>query len=465
MLVLEVQRKSKTSPPQLLETLLAEVDEKIKKDSNIRRKAEFKEAILADSLSALQGSEKIGTSELSSAAQSEIDELSSLNDNSSLFVGNPVLSLSPSLTPLYEDKERNQGTQTDSTSALPVSSIESIQRRCMSVSDKSDGLRSSSSLGSSPPPRAMSVGVSSTHHKKRTGVLGYTTGKRGVHPSAEVLCSAVPSETNVDDQVGSLDQGGRFPKYRKKPTRPKSAPVIRPDTLEMMMESNRVVHSGDSTLPRRTVIHPPISPSDPLSLSARVNHLSGRPQPIPPPAFSTLYTSRNVPHFTVHSRPLSSLPGLAISEYCMPTSCLTNNESEEGDPTKESDVRLRTWTEPQKNFRDRQEVVSGNQKSQKILKIGKESGHSSLPRRLRMKSSSSQYQSYNTMDTHSTISSHSSCGRSTVSMGSSSGQNTPRVAPSTPTFPRDVIDHEPIIHINPVISENESDKLVLVRFF
>ena len=108
ILVLEVQN-SISSPRFIpLESLLDEVDDKIIRDSTIRQKAEFKEAKLADSLSALQGSEKIGASDLSSALQSELDD-----DNSSIFVPNTVLNMSPSLTPLYEDKERTRGTQTN----------------------------------------------------------------------------------------------------------------------------------------------------------------------------------------------------------------------------------------------------------------------------------------------------------------------------------------------------------------
>ena len=108
ILVLEVQN-SISSPRFIpLESLLDEVDDKIIRDSTIRQKAEFKEAKLADSLSALQGSEKIGASDLSSALQSELDD-----DNSSIFVPNTALNMSPSLTPLYEDKERTRGTQTN----------------------------------------------------------------------------------------------------------------------------------------------------------------------------------------------------------------------------------------------------------------------------------------------------------------------------------------------------------------
>ena len=112
ILILEVQKSIASPRASPLESLLVEVDDKIKKDSNIRRKAEFREAMLADSLSALQGSEKVETSDLSSALQSELDDIASLNDNSSIFVPNTPLNTSPSLTPLYEDKERTTGTQT-----------------------------------------------------------------------------------------------------------------------------------------------------------------------------------------------------------------------------------------------------------------------------------------------------------------------------------------------------------------
>lgn len=416
MLILEVQKESQSLSPHFLDALLVEVDEKIKKDSNIHQH-------LADSLSALQGSGKIGTSELSSAVQSEIDEVASFNDNTSLSVTTP-LSLSPSLTPLYKDKaERNQATQTHSSNGLPAS--DDLQRRCLSISDKSDGLRS---VGPSPPPRSKSVGISETYKRRSLAI-----GQQSTLSSSDV--PGAPHDSSADDQVTALELGSRFTNNKKK-TRPKSAPVVRPDTLDIM-DNNRTVHSGDSTLPRRNIIHPPISPSDPLSLSARVNlHLSGRPQPISPPALTSLYKSRNVPHFTVHSRPL--LPG---PEYCMPTSCLSHEHSrsslaEEGDRGKAAKFRSRTWTEPQKNFRTRQGIFNGSVTSQKFS----ESGHSStLPRR-RVKSSSSQSQSNNTIDTHSTVSSHSS---RVGSMGSSSGQNTPHI-PSTPTFPRDII--EPIIH-------------------
>ncbi len=113
ILILEVQKSITTPRVSPLESLLVEVDDKIIKDSSIRQKAEFKEAMLADSLSALQGSEKLGTSDLSSALQSELDDIASLNDNSSIFVPNTALNISPSLTPLYGDKERTTGTQTD----------------------------------------------------------------------------------------------------------------------------------------------------------------------------------------------------------------------------------------------------------------------------------------------------------------------------------------------------------------
>lgn len=108
ILVLDVQNPITSPRVSPLESLLVEVDDKIIRDSTIRQKAEFKEAKLADSLSALQGSEKIGASDLSSALQSELDD-----DNSSIFVPNTALNMSPSLTPLYEDKERTRGTQTD----------------------------------------------------------------------------------------------------------------------------------------------------------------------------------------------------------------------------------------------------------------------------------------------------------------------------------------------------------------
>ena len=110
ILILEVHKSIASPRASPLESLLVEVDDKIKKDSNIRRKAEFREAMLADSLSALQGSEKVETSDLSSALQSELDDIASLNDNSSIFV--PNTPLNTSLTPLYEDKERTTGTQT-----------------------------------------------------------------------------------------------------------------------------------------------------------------------------------------------------------------------------------------------------------------------------------------------------------------------------------------------------------------
>lgn len=439
MLILEVQKESQSLSPHFLDVLLVEVDEKMKKDSNIHQH-------LADSLSALQGSEKIGTSELSSAVQSEIDEVASFNDNTSLSVTTPLLSLSPSLTPLYEDRaEKNQGTQTDTSSGLLAS--DSLQRRCFSISDKPDGFRS---VGPSPPPpRSKSVAISGMYNKRRSATLG----QRGTLSSSDV--PGVPHDSSTDDQVTALELGtNRFTTTSKKKTRPKSAPVVRPDTLDIM-DNNRTVHSGDSTLPRRNIIHPPISPSDPLSLSARVNHLSGRPQPISPPALTSLHKSRNVPHFTVHSRPL--LPG---PEYCIPTSCLTQEPSrsplpEAGDRGKASKIRSRTWTEPQKNFRNRQGMFNGSVTSQKFS----ESGHSStLPRRRRVKSSSSQSQSNNTIDTHSTVSSHSS---RIGSMGSSSGQNTPHI-PSTPTFPRDII--EPIIHTKQS-SGDSGDKLVVFSPF
>lgn len=113
ILIIEVHKPLTSQEVYPLESLLSEVDNKLKKDSSIRRKTEFKEAMLADSLSALQGSEKIEAGDLSSVLHSELDDVTSLNDNSSIFVPSAALNMSPSLTPLYEDKERNTGTQTD----------------------------------------------------------------------------------------------------------------------------------------------------------------------------------------------------------------------------------------------------------------------------------------------------------------------------------------------------------------
>jgi hypothetical protein len=127
VLVIEVQKSIASPRVSRLESLLVEVDDKIIKDSNIRRKAEFKEAMLADSLSALQGSEKVETCDLSSALQSELDDIASLNDNSSIFVPHTALNMSPSLTPLYEDKERTTGTQTDKgTNIVTTSTISQL---------------------------------------------------------------------------------------------------------------------------------------------------------------------------------------------------------------------------------------------------------------------------------------------------------------------------------------------------
>ncbi|CAB4014653.1 disks large homolog 5-like, partial [Paramuricea clavata] len=96
---------------------------------------------------------------------------------------------------------------------------------------------------------------------------------------------------------------------------------------------------------------------------------------------------------------------------------------------------------------------------QTLPKSSKDSGRSSLSHRRRIKSSSSHTQSYNTIDTHSTISSHSSCGPGSI--GSSSGRNTPHVGgPSTPTFVREIT---PIIHINQQQSDNGDKNAEKVR--
>ncbi|XP_028405044.1 disks large homolog 5-like isoform X2 [Dendronephthya gigantea] len=384
ILIIEVQRPLTSPRVSPLESLLGEVDDKIIDISNIRQKAEFKEAMLADSLSAIQGSEKIGTSDISSALQSEIDDIASQNDNLSIFVPNTAINTSPSLTPLYEDKERTTGTQTGG-----------------------------------PELATMSFGASSTHARRRM----------------------VPStlESNTDDHVSSLDRGMRISSAKKKATRPKSAPVVRPDTLEMFMDKNRH-HSGDTTLPRRNLVHPPISPSDPFSLTDRGNHLSGRPQALSPPAFNSrnvpyFATSRNVPYFATYTRgvqPTSSMTSNNQSHLSLPEDADTERSA--------PDMRFRTWTEPQRNLRSHDVRSTMSATPQTLPKSSK--NRSSLPQRHRHKSSSSHNQSYNTIDTHSTVSSHSSCGPSSV--GSSSGRNTPHHigGASTPTFGRD------IIHIN-----------------
>jgi hypothetical protein len=97
----------------------------------------------------------------------------------------------------------------------------------MSVSEKSDIMPNAAITAQN---RTMSVGVSSTYARRRvtSGVFSNTL------------------ESNTDDQITSLDLGVRFPATKKKATRPKSAPVVRPDTLEMIMDGNRVIHSGES---------------------------------------------------------------------------------------------------------------------------------------------------------------------------------------------------------------------------
>lgn len=95
----------------------------------------------------------------------------------------------------------------------------------MSLSDKSDIIPDSTITAQS---RAMSVGVSSTYARRR-GASGLVTSML---------------ESNKDDQITSLDFGAKFPINKKKAVRPKSAPVARPDTLEMMMDNNSIIHSG-----------------------------------------------------------------------------------------------------------------------------------------------------------------------------------------------------------------------------
>ena len=92
----------------------------------------------------------------------------------------------------------------------------------MSVSERSDVMPNAAMTAQN---RAMSVGVSSTYARRR-------------------MTSAVVASTAEDDQVTSLDLGVRFPASKKKAIRPKSAPVVRPETLEMFMDTNRVIHSG-----------------------------------------------------------------------------------------------------------------------------------------------------------------------------------------------------------------------------
>jgi hypothetical protein len=202
----------------------------------------------------------------------------------------------------------------------------------MSVSERSDILPNAAITAQS---RTMSVGVSSSYAKRRvtSGLVSRTL------------------ESNTDDQVTSLDLGLRFPATKKKATRPKSAPVVRPDTLEMMMENNRVIHSGDTTLPRRTLVHPPISPSDPLSLSSRANHLSGRPQAVSPPAFNSLYKARPSPHFpTLNNRTAQSHPVTSPTNNLSRSSLPEEQDSEHS----VSDIRSRTWTEPPKSLRSQE---------------------------------------------------------------------------------------------------------------
>ena len=115
------------------------------------------------------------------------------------------------------------------------------------------------------------------------------------------------------------------------------------------------ISKGDTTLPRRTMVHPPISPSDPLSLSSRVNHLSGRPQAVSPPAFNSLYKPRNSSHFaTHHSRTMSSHP------VTSPTNNLSRSSLPEEPDTEQSvsDIRSRTWTEPPKNLRSQEVKIT-----------------------------------------------------------------------------------------------------------
>ena len=95
----------------------------------------------------------------------------------------------------------------------------------MSVSDRSDIMPNGAITAQN---RAMSVGVSSTYARRR-------------------MTSGVVTISPEDDQITSLDLGVRFPASKKKATRPKSAPVVRPDTLEMFMDTNRVIHSGKVT--------------------------------------------------------------------------------------------------------------------------------------------------------------------------------------------------------------------------
>lgn len=165
----------------------------------------------------------------------------------------------------------------------------------------------------------------------------------------------VTSSVDGNNKQGSLDLEVKFPTRRK--NRPRSAPVVRPDTL--MVESNRIISTGNTTLPRRTHIHPPISPSDPLSLSPRPNHLSGRLPSTNPPAFSTLYRSQNN-HLPLQAK--SALSFSALSEHSDPSPSTVNVASHSSFPeepeVEESvpDVRSRTWTQP-RSFLD-QEVIT-----------------------------------------------------------------------------------------------------------
>ncbi len=104
-------------------------------------------------------------------------------------------------------------------------------------------------------------------------------------------------------------------------------------------------------LPRRTLGHPPISPSDPLSLSSRANHLSGRPQTVSPPAFSSLYKARNVSHSPAHnSRTGQSFPATSATNNVSHSSLPEEPDTEKSAP----DMRSRTWTEPPKHLRSQE---------------------------------------------------------------------------------------------------------------